>query len=129
MVHSVTNIMVTTLVEEMPLAHVVDSKFIDKICAFCMIPIWERDIEGKLSRCVRCKFSHYCNTKCQKKDWLIHKTECSYLSRVAPRIPESVPRLMGRIITTLQHSGDKNRAFNGRMFASLKSRKFCSFLS
>lgn len=33
---------ITTLVEEMPLAHVVDSKFVDKVCAHCMIPIWER---------------------------------------------------------------------------------------
>lgn len=32
-----------------------------------------RDIEGKLNRCARCKFTHYCNTACQKKDWLIHK--------------------------------------------------------
>ncbi|VBB33126.1 unnamed protein product [Acanthocheilonema viteae] len=112
---------ITTLAEEMPLAHVVDSKFTDKICAQCMIPVWERDIEGKLSRCARCKFTHYCSMKCQKKDWLIHKIECSYLLRVAPRIPESMPRLIGRIITTLKHCGDKNRAFNGRNFASLKS--------
>lgn len=33
---------ITTLVEEMPLAHVVDSKFVDKVCAHCMIPTWER---------------------------------------------------------------------------------------
>ncbi|CAG9533675.1 unnamed protein product [Cercopithifilaria johnstoni] len=112
---------ITTLVEEMPLAHVVDSKFVDKVCAHCMIPTWERDIEGKLSRCAHCKFTHYCNIKCQKKDWLIHKIECSYLSRVAPRVPESIPRLIGRIITTLQYCSVKNRAFNGRVFASLKS--------
>ncbi|VDK77137.1 unnamed protein product [Litomosoides sigmodontis] len=120
----------TTLVEEMPLAHVVDSKFVDKVCAHCMVPIWEskkvdvrrrRNIEGKLNRCARCKFAHYCNMKCQKKDWITHKIECSYLLRVAPRVPESIPRLIGRIITTIQRRGDGNPAFNGRVFASLES--------
>ncbi|KAM3727877.1 Histone-lysine N-methyltransferase SMYD3 [Dirofilaria immitis] len=114
-------ITITTLVEEMPLAHVVDSKFIDKICAYCMVPVWERNNEEKLSRCGGCKFAYYCSIKCQKKDWFIHKIECSYLSSVAPRVPESIPRLIGRIIRILQHSGDKNPAFNGRIFASLKS--------
>ncbi|EFO23026.1 MYND finger family protein [Loa loa] len=115
------NTSLTTLVEEMPLAHVVDSKFVDKVCAHCMISMWERDTQEKLSRCGRCKFTHYCNMKCQKKDWLTHKSECSYLSRVAPRIPESMPRLIGRIIMKLRRCGDKSPAFNGRVFASLKS--------
>uniref|UniRef100_A0A915Q0H3 MYND-type domain-containing protein n=1 Tax=Setaria digitata TaxID=48799 RepID=A0A915Q0H3_9BILA len=110
------------LIEEMPLAHVVDSKFADKVCANCMVPVWERDTEEKLSRCGRCKFAYYCNMRCQKKDWLNHKMECSYLSRVAPRIPESTPRLIGRIITALESNEDRNPAFNGRLFASLESQ-------
>ncbi|VIO89357.1 MYND finger family protein [Brugia malayi] len=112
---------ITTLVEETPFAHVVDSNFADRVCAYCMIPVWERVNVTQLSRCARCKFTHYCNMKCQKKDWRIHKVECSYLSRVAPRVPEALSRLLGRIITTLRHCGDKNPAFNGRIFSSLES--------
>lgn len=38
----VMTIHITTLVEEIPLAHVVDSEFVDKVCAHCMVPHWER---------------------------------------------------------------------------------------
>ncbi|VDN04075.1 unnamed protein product [Thelazia callipaeda] len=106
------------LIEEQPLAHVVESQFTSQICAYCMEPIWERICEDKLKRCSGCKFSHYCGLNCQKKDWPIHKKECSYLSRVAPLVPGSIPRLIGRIITTLKQNGDKP-SFNGRSFASL----------
>uniref|UniRef100_A0A183D7T6 Cytochrome P450 n=1 Tax=Gongylonema pulchrum TaxID=637853 RepID=A0A183D7T6_9BILA len=43
------------------------------------------------------------------------------LSRVAPRVPETIPRLIGRIITKLRRDGDTHAAFNGRLFSSLKS--------
>ncbi|VDK31186.1 unnamed protein product [Gongylonema pulchrum] len=51
------------------------------------------------------------------------RAECAYLSRVAPRVPETIPRLIGRIITKLRRDGDTHAAFNGRLFSSLKSRK------
>lgn len=107
--------------EEYPFAHVVDKECAKIVCSSCMQAAWERDAKVTLSRCAGCKFVHYCNSSCQKKDWPRHKMECTYLKNVSPLVPESIPRLMGRIIGRLQSIGDKEPAFNGRLFASLQT--------
>lgn len=39
------------------------------------LPCGTCTIEAVL-RCSRCKMTHYCNKKCQKKDWIYHKQRC-----------------------------------------------------
>ncbi len=33
--------------------------------------------EGELFHCSSCKKVYYCNVKCQRKHWKIHKLSCS----------------------------------------------------
>jgi hypothetical protein len=35
-----------------------------------------KNVRPKLVKCRRCRSAHYCNPKCQKKDWKTHKKSC-----------------------------------------------------
>ncbi len=85
-----------------PFAHVVGMQHKDSLCDFCM-----RDAGQKtLKKCSGCKVVYYCQVSCQKKAWMTyHRQECSYLSKVAPKIPTDTVRLMARIIFKLRQGG------------------------
>ena len=42
----------------------------DKWCLFC-------DRKGCTSICSKCKYVYFCDQKCQRKSWKIHKTHCN----------------------------------------------------
>ncbi|GMT33043.1 hypothetical protein PFISCL1PPCAC_24340 [Pristionchus fissidentatus] len=74
----------TDVVEEEPYAAVVHDEFLSSVCSYCFDKSFE---EKALSRCAKCKIVHYCSADCQKKDWRIHKTECSFFVEKSPFIP------------------------------------------
>ncbi|MFH4979104.1 hypothetical protein AB6A40_005813 [Gnathostoma spinigerum] len=105
--------MIPNLVEELPFAYVVDSELTDFVCSACM-----KRSPTPLSRCSKCKFSHYCGSRCQRSAWHDHKNECSFLIKVQPRVPSTMVRLISRIIMKL-NVADSPVAFNGRRFGDL----------
>ncbi|KAF3849860.1 hypothetical protein F7725_019579 [Dissostichus mawsoni] len=52
-----------------------------------------------LARCGKCKKAFYCNAKCQKGDWAMHKLECSALTAFGENwCPSEISRLVARIL-------------------------------
>ncbi|KAJ8321457.1 hypothetical protein KUTeg_000991 [Tegillarca granosa] len=64
------------------------------------------EIAENLKKCTACNVLRYCNVKCQKSDWITHKTECKCLRQVSPSIPLDSVRLMLRIIIKKQNRGE-----------------------
>jgi len=46
------------------------------MCFYC----WETGIP--LKACARCNLATYCNEKCQKKHWPLHKKKCDELKEI-----------------------------------------------
>uniref|UniRef100_A0A8C4GV76 [histone H3]-lysine(4) N-trimethyltransferase n=1 Tax=Dicentrarchus labrax TaxID=13489 RepID=A0A8C4GV76_DICLA len=62
-------------------------------CEFCFTRK-----EG-LARCGKCKKALYCNAKCQKGDWAMHKLECSAMTAFGENwYPSEISRLVARIL-------------------------------
>ncbi|XP_042358967.1 N-lysine methyltransferase SMYD2-B [Plectropomus leopardus] len=62
-------------------------------CEFCFT--------GKkgLARCGKCKNAFYCNAKCQRGDWAMHKLECSAMTAFGEKwCPSETSRLAARIL-------------------------------
>ncbi|KAM3603022.1 uncharacterized protein V6R79_015295 [Siganus canaliculatus] len=52
-----------------------------------------------LARCGKCKKAFYCNVKCQKADWVMHKLECSAMTAFGEKwCPSEMSRLVARIL-------------------------------
>ncbi|KAI3364308.1 hypothetical protein L3Q82_011106 [Scortum barcoo] len=52
-----------------------------------------------LARCGKCKKAFYCNVKCQKADWAMHKLECSAMTAFGENwCPSEMSRLVARIL-------------------------------
>ncbi|XP_054474747.1 N-lysine methyltransferase SMYD2-B [Anoplopoma fimbria] len=52
-----------------------------------------------LARCGKCKKAFYCNSKCQKGDWAMHKLECSAMIAFQENwCPSEISRLVARIL-------------------------------
>ncbi|XP_013876701.1 N-lysine methyltransferase SMYD2-A [Austrofundulus limnaeus] len=62
-------------------------------CEFCFTRK-----EG-LAKCGKCKKACYCNKKCQKGDWAMHKLECSAMAAFGENwCPSETTRLVARIL-------------------------------
>uniref|UniRef100_A0A672ZTP8 [histone H3]-lysine(4) N-trimethyltransferase n=1 Tax=Sphaeramia orbicularis TaxID=375764 RepID=A0A672ZTP8_9TELE len=62
-------------------------------CEFCFTRK-----EG-LARCGKCRKAFYCNAKCQKADWAMHKLECSAMMAFGENwCPSEMTRLVARIL-------------------------------
>ncbi|KAM9798324.1 LOW QUALITY PROTEIN: N-lysine methyltransferase SMYD2-B-like [Neosynchiropus ocellatus] len=62
-------------------------------CDFCF------DRKKGLARCGKCKKAFYCNAKCQKADWAMHKLECSAMTAFGEKwCPSEMSRLVARIL-------------------------------
>ncbi|XP_012722721.2 N-lysine methyltransferase SMYD2 isoform X1 [Fundulus heteroclitus] len=56
-----------------------------------------------LARCGKCKKGFYCNAKCQKGDWAMHKLECSAIIAFGENwCPSETTRLVARILAKKQ---------------------------
>ncbi|KAF8385791.1 hypothetical protein PRIPAC_74933 [Pristionchus pacificus] len=106
-----------TIVEEEPYVAVVDNPYLRDICSYCF---HRAPPEHPLKRCTQCQLVHYCNKDCQRNDFAIHKLECSFIVNSKPQIPQSKPRLLGRLLIR-KYKGDSTsvKAFNGRCFDDL----------
>ncbi|KAK7907818.1 hypothetical protein WMY93_016430 [Mugilogobius chulae] len=62
-------------------------------CEFCF------NRSQRLARCGKCKKAFYCNAKCQKADWPMHKLECSAMIAFGEKwCPSEISRLVARIL-------------------------------
>uniref|UniRef100_A0A3B4AV76 [histone H3]-lysine(4) N-trimethyltransferase n=1 Tax=Periophthalmus magnuspinnatus TaxID=409849 RepID=A0A3B4AV76_9GOBI len=62
-------------------------------CEFCF------NRKQGLARCGKCKKASYCNAKCQKADWPMHKLECSAMIAFGEKwCPSEICRLVARIL-------------------------------
>nr|XP_006817727.1 PREDICTED: histone-lysine N-methyltransferase SMYD3-like [Saccoglossus kowalevskii] len=111
---TVTRVKVGELVlKAQPFVHVLCNTERGNRCDFCL-----RSTESLL-RCSSCKFSRYCNVKCQRSAWTCHKAECKSLKKVSPRIPPGSVRLMSRILYKLKDKSCESQTITE--FMSLQS--------
>ncbi|XP_058469156.1 N-lysine methyltransferase SMYD2-B [Solea solea] len=62
-------------------------------CEFCFTR------KNGLAKCGKCKKAFYCNVKCQKGDWAMHKLECSAMTAFREKwCPSETARLVARIL-------------------------------
>ncbi|XP_068580656.1 N-lysine methyltransferase SMYD2-like [Cebidichthys violaceus] len=62
-------------------------------CEFCFTR------KEKLAKCGKCKKAFYCNVKCQRADWAMHKLECSAMNAFKENwCPSEISRLVARIL-------------------------------
>ncbi|CAG5928054.1 unnamed protein product [Menidia menidia] len=72
-------------------------------CEFCF-----HRKEG-LARCGKCKKAFYCNVKCQKADWAMHKLECSAMNAFGENwVPSETSRLVARILAKKKIQKEKS---------------------
>ncbi|XP_011163278.2 histone-lysine N-methyltransferase ASHR1 isoform X2 [Solenopsis invicta] len=108
----------TTILTDRPFVFVLRSAYRTTRCDNCFK-------SEKLLRCSSCQYVYYCNRKCQKQSWRIHKLECVCLKKTLPgMLPDSV-RLVARIIIKLKQGGANEMDYytkkNYRKFADLSS--------
>ncbi|XP_034435719.1 N-lysine methyltransferase SMYD2-B [Hippoglossus hippoglossus] len=62
-------------------------------CEFCF------NRKNRLAKCGKCRKAFYCNVKCQKGDWAMHKLECSAMNAFGENwCPSETSRLVARIL-------------------------------
>ncbi|CAB1435509.1 unnamed protein product [Pleuronectes platessa] len=62
-------------------------------CEFCF------NRKNGLAKCGKCRKAFYCNVKCQKGDWAMHKLECSAMNAFGENwCPSETSRLVARIL-------------------------------
>lgn len=60
----------------LPYVHILSSSSSSTYCSQCL------NLSTDLKRCSKCHRISYCSISCQRKDWIYHKTECSYLHEI-----------------------------------------------
>nr|XP_057912670.1 N-lysine methyltransferase SMYD2-like [Doryrhamphus excisus] len=74
-------------------SYVLSAKEKGEYCEFCF------NRKENLARCGKCKKAFYCNVKCQKGDWAMHKLECSAMVAFGEKwCPSETSRLVARIL-------------------------------
>ncbi|KAA0708961.1 N-lysine methyltransferase SMYD2-B [Triplophysa tibetana] len=64
-----------------------------------------------LAKCGKCKKAFYCNAKCQKKDWPVHKLECHAMCAFGEKwCPSETVRLVARIIARLRDQKERSQS-------------------
>ena len=117
----------------------------DSVCDQCLSTpnIWDNVQPVKMSKCSRCKQVYYCNSTCQKQAWTLHKMECKYLTRILPKQPPGLAKLIMRLLIKNKMCPDysetlpdgKVRTVNSLVMhkkeissSSMKSEAFTSYL-
>lgn len=64
-----------------------------------------------LAKCGKCKKAFYCNAKCQKKNWPVHKLECHAMCAFGEKwCPSETVRLVARIIARLRDHTERSQS-------------------
>lgn len=71
----------------------------------------------------------YCDRDCQKESWADHKSECSNLKRVAPRVVPDAARLMAKMIFKLKVGILSNYKIIGNRIIDNMYKNFWKFSS
>ncbi|KAJ6634633.1 Histone-lysine N-methyltransferase SMYD3 [Pseudolycoriella hygida] len=94
----------TCILTEQPFVYALKSRYRQERCDFCFT-------ERKVLKCSNCSYVYYCNQKCQKEAWPIHKTECLFLRKIAPRTLPDAARVLARIILKLSNGGEHQKGY------------------
>ncbi|XP_014487505.1 PREDICTED: histone-lysine N-methyltransferase ASHR1 isoform X4 [Dinoponera quadriceps] len=108
----------TTILCENPFSYVVRSAVRDERCDYCLQ-------SGKLSKCSGCQYVYYCDHNCQRESWPIHKTECTNLKKISPKVIPDAARLMARVIIKLNQGGADEIGY----YSETNFRKFKDLMS
>lgn len=83
---------------------------------------------GKVLKCSNCSYVYYCNRVCQQEAWSVHKRECVFLRKIAPRTVPDAARVLSRIILKLNNGGEYEKGYYNdkcyRQFKDLMTRKY-----
>ncbi|XP_014487503.1 PREDICTED: histone-lysine N-methyltransferase ASHR1 isoform X2 [Dinoponera quadriceps] len=108
----------TTIFTSKPFAYVLTSKYNTVRCDNCLT-------SGKLSKCSGCQYVYYCDHNCQRESWPIHKTECTNLKKISPKVIPDAARLMARVIIKLNQGGADEIGY----YSETNFRKFKDLMS
>ncbi|XP_055380486.1 histone-lysine N-methyltransferase SMYD3 isoform X2 [Condylostylus longicornis] len=108
----------TCILTEEPFCYILKSKFRKERCDYCLQ-------QGHVKKCSNCEYAYYCNRFCQVNAWPIHKVECPFLKKIAPRDVPDAARMLHRIILRLQNGGDLIKGY----YTETCSRKFRDLMS
>lgn len=79
-------------------------------------------------KCSNCSYVYYCNRICQQEAWSVHKTECLFLRKIAPRTVPDAARVLSRIILKLNNGGEYEKGYYTdkcyRRFKDLMTRTY-----
>ncbi|CAH1786124.1 unnamed protein product [Owenia fusiformis] len=104
----------SVVLTEDPFVHVLMQSEREQRCDECL------EMCDKLLRCTACKMLYYCGTKCQKKNWKLHKEECPLLKNCAPKVPTDSVRLLFKLIQKFKINNPKDVGINGNTETRLK---------
>ncbi|XP_072298561.1 N-lysine methyltransferase SMYD2-like [Eucyclogobius newberryi] len=86
------------------------------LCEFCL------NSKQGLARCGKCKKAFYCNAKCQKGDWSMHKLECSSMIAFGEKwCPSEISRLVARILAKKKSQKEKCSSENMMQVQEMQS--------
>uniref|UniRef100_A0A3P8ZFP8 [histone H3]-lysine(4) N-trimethyltransferase n=1 Tax=Esox lucius TaxID=8010 RepID=A0A3P8ZFP8_ESOLU len=100
----------------LPYAYVLTASERGCHCEFCFTRK-----EG-LAKCGKCKKAFYCNVKCQKGDWAMHKLECGAMTAFGENwCPSDTVRLVSRIIAKQKTQKERSMSEKLLLIGELES--------
>uniref|UniRef100_A0A3Q3IZA2 [histone H3]-lysine(4) N-trimethyltransferase n=1 Tax=Monopterus albus TaxID=43700 RepID=A0A3Q3IZA2_MONAL len=104
------------LFSSLPYSYVLSVKERGCYCEFCFTS------KEDLARCGKCKKAFYCNMKCQKEDWPMHKLECSAMIAFREKwCPSEMCRLVARILAKKKVQKDRSMSERILLIGELQS--------
>lgn len=112
---SLSLILDSLLLDEQVSIGVVSQNCLKTHCSYC----FRLPVKHSVKKCANCKIIYYCSEKCQRKDWDIHKSECT-LFNLLEEVPFPLMRLHVRALIKMKASPD----FTSDLFNSVSSIKY-----
>jgi SET and MYND domain-containing protein len=99
----------------LPYVHILSSSSSTKYCSQCF------NLSIDLKRCSKCHLISYCSISCQRKDWIYHKYECSYLHQIIDEY--DLTRIFLRLIIRYKNDHGIDNSSTKRCLNDLKTHE------